>query len=342
MRQRKVWCKRVLELLHSDLCGPITPSTLAGNRYIFVVIDDHSRYMWTMLLKQKSEAFEKFKKLRLVVEQETREKITTFRTDRGGEFVSREFNLFCEEAGIKQHLTAPYTPQQNGVVERRNRTLMEMARSILKHMHMPNHLWGEATRHATYLLNRIATRALKDQTPYEVFRGRKPNINHLRIFGCIAYAKNDQKHLRKLDDRSRMLVHLGTEPGSKAYRLLEPETRKIVVSRDVIFDETKGWNWKKQSTNDEYGEFVVTLGEFGNHGIAKTEDTSQLEDNGEAADVKTNEITDHVSSDVEDESGSDTEVETSPLRRSQRQTTKPKYLEDYVLIAEEEGEMLLL
>ena len=118
-----------------------------------------------MLLKEKSEAFSKFKKLRIIVEKEIGEKIQTFRTDRGGEFVSHEFDGYCEGAGIRRHLTAPYTPQQNGVVERRNRTLMEMARSLLKHMSMPNYLWGEAIRHATYLINRVATKALSDKTP---------------------------------------------------------------------------------------------------------------------------------------------------------------------------------
>lgn len=101
-----------------------------------------------------------------MVEQDSRERIQTFRTYRGGEFVSHEFSEFCEEIGIKRHLTTPYTPQQNGVVERRNRTLMEMTRSILKHMAIPNYMWGEATRHSTYLLNRVATRVLKDVTPY--------------------------------------------------------------------------------------------------------------------------------------------------------------------------------
>ncbi|WZZ26643.1 hypothetical protein YC2023_010044 [Brassica napus] len=155
-----------LELLHRDLCGPITPSTMAGNKYIFVIIDDHTRYMWTILLKQKSDAFVKFKRLKSLIEQQLREKISTFRSDRGGEFVSHEFNSYCEEEDIMRHLTAPYTPQQNRVVERRNRTLMEMARSILKHMHMPNYIWGEAVRHATYLINRIDTRSLQDQTPF--------------------------------------------------------------------------------------------------------------------------------------------------------------------------------
>lgn len=149
-----------LELIHGDLCGPITPATPALKRYLFVLIDDYSRYMWTILLKEKSETFEKFKNFKLLVEHETKTTIQTLRTDRGGEFTSHEFKLFCDNKGIKRHLTAPYSPQQNGVVERRNRNLLEMTRSILKHMNMPNWLWGEAVRHATYLINRIATRSL--------------------------------------------------------------------------------------------------------------------------------------------------------------------------------------
>lgn len=142
-----------------------------------------------------------------MVEQDSGSRIQTFRTDRGGEFVSQEFNEFCESAGIKHHVTAPYTPQQNGVIERRNRTLMEMTRSILKHMRVPNYLWGEATRHSTYLLNRVATRTMKDRTPYEALRDKKPNLSHLRTFGCIGYAKSVKPHLKKLEDRSKMLVH---------------------------------------------------------------------------------------------------------------------------------------
>ena len=156
--------------------------------------------------------------------------------------------------------------------------MMEMARSILKHMHMPNYLWGEAIRHSTYLLNRVATRALKEKTPYEGFRGRKPSVDHLRVFGCIAYAKIDGKLLKKLDDKARMLVHLGMEPGSKAYRLIDPQTRKIVVSRDVVFDESRGWNWSTNNVEEQgIGEFVVTIGSFRNHGIDDhIEKTEQL------------------------------------------------------------------
>lgn len=191
----------VLELIHGDLCGPIAPKTAGKNRYIFVLIDDHSRYMWSILLKEKGEAFEKFKRFKQIVEHEAGTSIKTLRTDRGGEFTSTEFREFCEKAGIQCHLTAPYTPQQNGVLERRNRTLLEMTRSILTHMSVPNHLWGEAVRHSTYLINRITTKTLVSQTPYEAFKGRKPSIEHIRVFGCVAHGKVDSAGLKKLDKR---------------------------------------------------------------------------------------------------------------------------------------------
>lgn len=337
---------KILELIHGDLCGPITPSTIAGNRYIFVLIDDHSRYMWTILLKEKGDAFEKFKKFKRLVEQESGMNVQTFRTDRGGEFISQEFISFCDDSGIKRHLTAPYTPQQNGVVERRNRTLLEMTRSILKHMRMPNYLWGEAIRYSTYLLNIIGTRVLEDKTPYEVLRKKKPNIEHLRIFGCIGYAKIDKPHLRKLDDRLRMLVHLGTEPGSKAYRLLDPQKRKIVISRDVVFDEAKGWNWNvNDSEQENIGNFSFVFRELGNHGMQEDMENGETEQT-----VNTNDQPENNGFENETENAEgDAQVQVS-LRRTKRQSTKPKYLNDYVLstaeecmlLAEEEGEILLL
>lgn len=341
-----------LELIHGDLCGPITPSTSAGNRYIFVLIDDYSRYMWTILLKEKGDAFQKFRNFKTMVEQESDARIQTFRTDRGGEFVSLEFNSFCEDTGIKRHLTAPYTPQQNGVVERRNRTLMEMARSILKHMCMPNYLWGETIRHSTYLLNRVVTRALKNETPYESFRGKRPNVEHIQIFGCVAYAKIDKPHLKKLEDRSRVLVHLGTEPGSKAYRLLDPQAKKIIVSRDVVFDETKGWNWKhNDSEQDENGGFRIEFHEFGNHGLQEREENVEVEQDARTheTNAETEENGDHdITQEAETEHETEYEAEDTnnheppALRRSQRQSNKPKHFEDYVLLAEEEGDILLL
>ncbi|XP_010412760.1 PREDICTED: uncharacterized protein LOC104699114 [Camelina sativa] len=161
-------------------------------------------------MNEKSEAFDRFKRFKEFVEKQTGKDIKTFRTDRGGEFTSTEFNRFCEENGVSRHLTAPYTPQQNGVIERRNRTLMEMTRSLLKAMKVPNDMWGEAVRDSTYLINRVPTKALQGQTPYESLWSKKPNIEHLRVFGCVAHVKITGPHLKKLDDRSRSVINLGT------------------------------------------------------------------------------------------------------------------------------------
>lgn len=239
--------KERLELIHGDICGPITPSTPAGNRYFLLLVDDYTRKMWVYLLKEKNEAFEVFKKFRTLVEKETSEVIKVFRTDRGGEFCSTEFLSYCEKAGIVRHFTAPYTPQQNGVVERRNRTVAAMVRSMLRETKMPSWLWGEAVRHAVYLLNRLPTRALSNKTPYEAWNDKKPNLEHIRLFGCLAYMKIPQVTVRKLEDRSKVVVYLGKEPGTKASRLYDPISKRVHVSRDVTYQEDKHWLWEENS-----------------------------------------------------------------------------------------------
>lgn len=244
--QSKFCSKEALELVHGDICGPIAPSTPGGNKYVFLLVDDWSRVMWAYLLKYKDEAFGVFKKFRALVETQDR-KIRTFRTDRGGEFMSKDFTLYCEEAGIARHFTAPYSPQQNGVVERRNRTMIEMARSFLKQMNMPNYFWGEAVRHSIYILNRLPTRAITGITPYEAWCGEKPHVEHIKVFGCTAYMKVPGTNVKKLDDRSKAVIYLGKEPGTKAFRLYDLETRKVCVSRDVYFEERKVWDWHQDA-----------------------------------------------------------------------------------------------
>ena len=112
---------------------------------------------------------------------------------------------------------------------------MEMARSLLKSMNVPGKYWGEAVRHAVYLLNRLPTKAMGERTPFEAWNGRKPHLGHLRVFGCMAHVKPATPHMKKLDDRSKQMVYFGVENGCKAHRLFDPRHGKIVVSRDVIF-----------------------------------------------------------------------------------------------------------
>ncbi|KAL4303488.1 hypothetical protein GQ457_10G006770 [Hibiscus cannabinus] len=194
--------EKPLKLLHADVCGPISPDTLAGNKFFLLIVDDFTRWMWVYVLTAKSDSFQAFKKFKSLMENKTGYKIGTLRTDRGGEFLSTEFTQFCQKEGIERHLTAPYTPQQNGIVERHNRTVMAMTRSLLRSTHLPARFWGEAVRHAVYLLNRLPTRVLGNRTPFEALMGRRPHLTHLRVFGCVAYVKNTTPHLKKLDDRS--------------------------------------------------------------------------------------------------------------------------------------------
>ncbi|KAG6469829.1 hypothetical protein ZIOFF_070760 [Zingiber officinale] len=188
--------------------------------------------MRVFILAAKNDAFQTFKKFKLLTENKTEYKIKILWTDRGGEFLSTEFTQFCENEGIERHLTAPYTPQQNGVVERRNHTMMAMARSLLKGTHMPTRFWGEM--------------------------GRKPHLAHLRVFGCVTYVKNATPHLKKLDDRSSPMVYLGVEEGCNAHHLFDPRHDKLQVSRDVIFRENCKWTWNAGANNEEkVPEFMV-------------------------------------------------------------------------------------
>ena len=148
---------RRLELLYGDICVPITPSTIGNRRYYFLLIDDFTRIMWVFFLREKSEAFQHFKIVQNLAETESGEILKCFRTDRGGEFNYEEFNNFCDSNGIKRQLTAPYSPQQNGVVERKNRTIMSCVRSMLKEKNLPLELWVEVVNTCVYVLNRSYT-----------------------------------------------------------------------------------------------------------------------------------------------------------------------------------------
>jgi transposase InsO family protein len=175
----KFRAERPLQLVHADLCGPITPPTPRGKKLFLLAVDDMSRYMWALLLASKDEAASALTHLQVRAEVEVGHKLGTLRTDRGGEFTAQAFMEYCASKGVQHHLTAPYTPQQNGVVERRNQTVLGMARCMLKSMGVPGRFWGEAVTTAVFVLNRAPTRALEDKTPYEAWYGHKPAVHFL-------------------------------------------------------------------------------------------------------------------------------------------------------------------
>ena len=226
--------KKPLEYIHSDLWGASRTPTQGGNLYFLSIVDDYSRKVWVYLLKNKSECLEKFKVWKTLVENQTNLKIKSLRTDNGLEFVNQEFNDLCAKYGIQRHKTVKNTPQQNGVAERMNRTLLNKVRCLMIESGLSKPYWGEALYNACYLINRSPSRVNEFMTPEEKWSSKKPSLNHIRTFGCVAYVHNVDD---KLGKRSIKCVFLGYPDGVKGYRLLSLETYKIITSRDVIFNE---------------------------------------------------------------------------------------------------------
>ncbi|GKA23328.1 retrovirus-related pol polyprotein from transposon TNT 1-94 [Tanacetum coccineum] len=202
--------KRCLELLHMDLFGPSVIKSYGGNLYTLVVVDDYSRYTWTRFLKTKNEAFEKFEILSRKIQNQLGSSIIAIRTDHGREFDNEvQFGAYCDAQGITHNFSAPRTPQSNGVVERKNRTLQEMSRTMLNEQSIPQKFWCNAVDTSTYILNRILIRPILGKTPYEIFRGRKPSLEYFKVFGSKCFILNTKDYLTKFDPKSYEGVFLG-------------------------------------------------------------------------------------------------------------------------------------
>jgi hypothetical protein len=205
--------------------------------------------MWLLLLSNKAKAATAIRQFKARVEMETRKKLKVLLTDRGGEFTSIEFGVYCAEEGMQRHLTVPYSPQQNGVVERRNQTIVGMARSMLKAKGVPATFWGEAVSTVVFILNRLLMKSLKGMTPFEAWHDRKLDVSFLWMFGCMGHVKEMKPGLTKLADRSTPMVLLGYEAGSKAFRLYDPRAQLVCISHDV-FDEKKAWRWEERGDRE--------------------------------------------------------------------------------------------
>ncbi|BFG32908.1 hypothetical protein CerSpe_191820 [Prunus speciosa] len=243
--KEKVWrASQPLELIHSDICGPMQITTPAGNRFFLTFIDDHTRMCWVFFQQHKSQAFNIFTRFKNMVELQSGYQIKKLRSDRGGEYTSLEFSKFCENTGMERQLTVAYSPQQNGVAERKNQTIVEMARNMLGKKRVPLKFWAEAVNTAVYLQNRCPTSALKNITPFEAFSGRKPGVKHLRIFGSLCYIHVPSQKRHKLEETGEKGIFVGYGSCEKGYRVLNLRTQKVELSRSVIFDEGAMWNWK--------------------------------------------------------------------------------------------------
>lgn len=226
-----------LDVIHADVCGPMERTSIGGSRYFLIFVDGFTRMAFVYFLKAKSEVLTYFKEFKSMVENQQARKIKIFRTDNGLEFCSNDFENYLKQAGIVHQKTNVYTPEQNGVSERNNRTIVERARCLLFDAGLDKSFWAEATNTAVYLRNRSVASGLNDKTPYELWTNKKPNLSHVRIFGSEAMVHVPKEKRLKWDTKSKKHILVGFSENVKGYRLYDPIKRCVVTSRDVIIHE---------------------------------------------------------------------------------------------------------
>ncbi|GJX30831.1 ribonuclease H-like domain-containing protein [Tanacetum coccineum] len=256
-KQHRASCKKIeertvrepLELLHMDLFGPVSVESINKKKYCLVVTDDCSKFSWVFFLAYKDETYDMLHDLIVGLENRLRHKVKTIRCDHGTEFKNQLMNEFCAKKGIKREYSIARTPQQNGVAERKNRTLIEAARTMLADSLLPIQFWAEAVNTACYVLNRVLVTKPQMKTPYEILMGRSPNISFMRPFGCPLTILNTLDHLGKFDGKSEEGYLLGYSTNSKGFRVYNRVTRKVQDCLHVNFLENqenqkgKGPDW---------------------------------------------------------------------------------------------------
>lgn len=224
----------ILDLIHSDLCGPMESESFTKAKYFVTFIDDYSRLVFTYFLVNKSDAFEKFKEFKEYVENATGKKIKILRTDNGLEYCNSKFNELCKASGIKHETSCAYTPAQNGVAERCNRTLIERSKCLMFDANLPKRFWAEAVNWSTYLMNHSYS-SVHEGIPHERFFNQRVKLEKLKLFGTKVMVLIPKEKRRKLDANSVEMVFTGYDMTRKAYRCVNKSTGDLMVSRNVNF-----------------------------------------------------------------------------------------------------------
>jgi transposase InsO family protein len=230
---------RPLELLHMDLFGLIAYISIDGSKYCLVIVDDYSCFTWVFFLQEKSQTQETMKRFLRRAQNEFGLRIKNIRSDNGTEFKKSQIERFLEE-GIKHEFSSPYTPQQNGVVERKNRTLLDMARTMLDEYKTPDRFWAEAIKTTCYSINRLYLHRILKKTSYELLTGKKPNVSYFRVFGRKFFILIKRDRNSKIPPKAVEGFLLGCDSNTRAYRVFNKSTRLVEVSCDIVFDETNG------------------------------------------------------------------------------------------------------
>ncbi|KAL0437101.1 UNVERIFIED_CONTAM: Retrovirus-related Pol polyprotein from transposon RE1 [Sesamum radiatum] len=225
------------DLVHMDLWGPYKTTNISACSYVLTLVDDHTRSLWTFLLRHKSQVSHTLKTFCTLVQNQFSTTIKILRSDNGSEFVNLECKMLCTELGIIHQTTCTYTPQQNGRVERKHRHLLNVARAILFHASLPIKFWGDSILTATFLINRTPTKLLDWKSPYEVLYGHPPLYHHLRTFGSLCYATNLSPQKTKFHSKAIKCIMIGYAMHQKAYKLYDLDADNVLFSRDVQFYE---------------------------------------------------------------------------------------------------------
>ncbi|CAA7029216.1 unnamed protein product [Microthlaspi erraticum] len=300
----------VLEYVHADLWGsPNVQISLSGNQHFFSIINDHSRKVWIWFLKTKDETFSKFCEWKNLVENQVDRKVKYLRTDNGLEFCNNAFDEFCRENGITRHRTCTYTPQQNGVVERMNRTIMEKVRCLLSESGLKEAFWADAAATSVYIINRSPSSTIGFKCPEEIWLGKQPGYKHMKKFGSVAYVHIDQG---KLKPRAVKGIFIGYPTGTKGYKVWLLEGGKYVVSRNVKFHEEKVYKDLAQEKTEVPADKNASTSVIKPVDAEKTQgDLSQ-----DKGDSNLGGVTHDLSSDSEDDNDDDNDESSSETRET--------------------------
>ena len=220
----------LLQLVHSDVHGPLPVQTRNGYKYWITFIDDFSRHWAVMPLKKKSDAFSAFKQFKAYAENQLGVKIKATRDDKGGEYMPKEWNKFCESEGIHRQHTVRDEPHQNGVAEQANRTLAEGITTMLNEAHLPASFWWDAAAAFVHVHNRSPTSAVTGKTPYELWNKSKPDVSHFRVFGCTAYVHIKKDKRKQLQSHTQKCVFIGYPANYKGWTFWNSILRKEFIS----------------------------------------------------------------------------------------------------------------
>ena len=249
--------EKCFELLHIDTWGPYKNKTYDAFSYFLTIVDDFSRNTWTFLMRNKTDVVNIISDFLVFIKTQYSSLVLCIRSDNAKELCEGDILLVYRKYGIKHQRSCPNTPQQNGIVERKHRHLLETARALYFQSRVPIKFWGECLLTATHIINRMPLRSVNFTSPYELLNGKKPDLAHLKVFGCLCYISTLKTGRAKFDKRASPCVLLGYPPNQKAFKVYDLETKSMVISRDVIFYEKHlPFHYETQNNNTKNPIFL--------------------------------------------------------------------------------------